>query len=459
MIARLPVVHDRVDLAALRAQPPGAQRRAAVVQRMRELTQAGATQALDALRHALGVAGAADATVAVRELLWADSAAVVDIAVAPDRVDVIRSVLGMVGGLELAAEHLPGGHGDATHRAVEPDSRWSVRAPSDTASPQWFAGELGFTSAAMSGLDGQGVTVAVVDSGVDSTHADLHDALRRGGVFDQFGQSIASGHGTFVAGIVAGAQTGLAPAVTLRSSRTYGSEFADHRGFDPIARRTQRINAIRALQDAIAPADGSAGADIAVTSWGILDAPGVPARDYDQAMATAAAAGMVVVAAAGNDGAAADGSGTISVPAQLADVLSVGGVDRQLRWHPSASVGPSPRRSDGAPDLAAPVVDIRSTRLGGGIADTTGQPNGGFAGTSAAAPIVAAALALLAQAVRDTGFAAAPDLDEVRSALPMLVRDVDAPGIDMRTGHGVIDVRAIRAAAEQIAAGRERIRP
>jgi subtilisin family serine protease len=171
-------------------------------------------------------------------------------------------------------------------------------------------------------------------------------------------------------------------------------------------------------------------------------------------MATIAAAGAVVVAAAGNDG-ARGGSGTIAVPAQLPDVLAAGGVDRHFNWHPQASAGPSPRTGLPKPDVAAPVVDIRSTALGGGAADTTGGPGGGFAGTSAAAPIVASLVAMLTQAVHDRG-QASPDIDEVREVLPMLVRDVDRPGPDERTGLGVVDARQLDAAADVLVASRRR---
>ena len=105
------------------------------------------------------------------------------------------------------------------------------------------------------------------------------------------------------------------------------------------------------------------------------------------------------------------------------------------------------------PDLAAPVVDIRSTTLGGGTTDTSGGPDAGFAGTSAAAPIVAALVALVTQAVHDRG-GASPDIDEVRAVLPLLVRDTDRPGVDERTGAGVVDATRVVAAAEQILAGR-----
>lgn len=443
-----------VRLGDLRAAEPGEARQAATFARMRAATDAGVGAAAAQLRAGLDAAGLRDASVEAHDVLWIDGSAVFRVDVPSGPADAARAVDALLrgaGARVLDPADLPPGL-----RAVAVTRPASAvdDSPQREAVVQWFADELGFTAARQAGLSGEGVRVAIVDSGADAGHDDLAAALGRGRVHDRFdGVPVRSGHGTFVAGILAGSRTGLAPGVDLISSRTYGAGFGDHQGEDLASRHTQRANAIRALQDAVAPVDGSRGADVLVTSWGILDAPGVPATDYDRAMATIAAAGAIVVAAAGNDGARDDGGGTIAVPAQLADVIAAGGVDRSLAWHPRASAGPSPRTGLPKPDLAAPVVDIRSTALGGGAADTTGGPDGGFAGTSAAAPIVASLVALLTQAVHDRG-AASPDIDEVRAALPLLVRDVDRPGADERTGLGVVDARQLAGAADALVSAR-----
>lgn len=453
--ASLRVAPD-VPLGDLRAAPPGEARRSAVVARMREATAAGAAAALDRLGGALAPTGA---TAVLAEQLWLDGSATfrVDLptVAGDDAARGVRELLERSGARILDGEDLPpGGVGPMARPAVGHGFGETRPAAAGAAGAQWFSGVLGFDGAHAAGLTGEGVRLAVVDSGVDPAHPGLAAALGRGRTIDPFpGAPISSGHGTFVAGIVAGATTGLAPGVDLTSSRTYGASFGDHRGEDLPSRYAQRVNGVRALQEALAPADGARGADILVTSWGILDAPGEPAPDYDAAMATIAAAGAVVVAAAGNDGGRGDGAGTLAVPAQLADVLAVGGVDRHAAWHPGASVGPSPRTTRTKPDLAAPVVDIRSTALGGGETDTTGQSGDGFAGTSAAAPIAASLVALLTQAVHDRG-SASPDVDEVVRVLPLLTHDVDTPGPDPRTGFGVVDATRLDAAADAIVAAR-----
>jgi subtilisin family serine protease len=434
-------------LDAVRAMPPGEARRAAAVSTMRSATGSGSASVRDALAGAMRSRGALG-SVDIAEQLWLDGSAVVHVRGDAGHVGAIEEELAKVGARLVDHDDLPGGRPQA---ALAEAGRSGVEAAA--ADRQWFADELGFARAWSHGLTGEGVRLAVVDSGIDYGHPQLQHALARGMRIDPFAEvAPVSGHGTYVAGIVAGSETGLAPGVDLTSSRTYRTGFADVGSENEPSRIAQRVNGVRALQEALAPADGRRGADILVTSWGILDKPGVPSTDYDAAMATIAAAGGIVVAAAGNDG-SPDGRSTIATPAQLDDVIAVGGVKRDLQWHHQASAGPSPRTGRPKPDLAAPVVDIRSTQAGGGMTDTSGNPDGGFGGTSAAAPIVASALALLTQAVHDRGFAS-PDIDEVRSVLPLITRDVDAPGPDPRTGVGVIDLARIEQAASAIVAGR-----
>lgn len=77
------------------------------------------------------------------------------------------------------------------------------------------------------GVNGEGVTVAVIDSGIDDRHPDL-----RGKVIDAFniekdGKTDLEdrlGHGTKVAGIIAGDKTGVAPAVSIISIKVGDNE-------------------------------------------------------------------------------------------------------------------------------------------------------------------------------------------------------------------------------------------
>ncbi|MFZ4693894.1 MAG: S8 family peptidase [Verrucomicrobiia bacterium] len=115
----------------------------------------------------------------------------------------------------------------ALRRNAPLDSLGEIRLrPAD---PSW-PGALQHFYGAANANDGKGVRVAVVDTGVDRKHTDLHVTGGRNTVFgekpDDFGDN-GEGHGTHVAGIIAGCGTppkgcrGLAPAAELRSYRVF----------------------------------------------------------------------------------------------------------------------------------------------------------------------------------------------------------------------------------------------
>ena len=124
--------------------------------------------------------------------------------------------------------------------------------------------------------------------------------------------------------------------------------------------------------------------------------------------------GSLLVAAAGNDG-----DGTIEYPAGLDQVVSVAAID--------ARDGVAPFSNENSDvELAAPGVDILSTKLGGGYIS--------YSGTSMATPHVAGAAALLwARTPRATA-------SSVRRRLDAAVDDLGAPGRDPAYGYGVVDL-------------------
>ena len=159
-------------------------------------------------------------------------------------------------------------------------------------------------------VEGGGETVAVIDTGIDYTHPDLGGCLGRGcQVVDGYDfvngdadPKDDNGHGTHVAGTIAGAQTGVAPKASLAAykvldSSGYGSESTVLQGFEAAV---------------------TAGADVINLS---LTGPPTPDDPLEQASENAIHAGVVVVAAAGNDG---PGESTVGSPAEAPDVLAVG---------------------------------------------------------------------------------------------------------------------------------------
>ena len=208
------------------------------------------------------------------------------------------------------------------------------------------ASNLGFT--------GNGVTVAIIDTGVDTTHPALAGVVTSQQDFTGMGIGDGVGHGTHCAGIVASQNEnfrGIAPGVTIQDFRMMDNVGAS----DPTW-------AIAAVQAAV-----TAGVNIASNSWGWSHMGGweCPEGHCDLCNAADAAvtAGVVFVVAAGNEG--EDGCGGSSADTQLRCpgnarlAITVAASDDADHIAAFSSNGPTP---DGRakPDITAPGVDIAS---------------------------------------------------------------------------------------------------
>ena len=273
------------------------------------------------------------------------------------------------------------------------------------------------------GYDGRGVTVAIIDSGITSWHDDLAGAAgtQRVDRFVDFVNGATTayddyGHGTHVAGIVAGdgfdssgARAGIAPA-----ARIVALKVLDGTGAGRIS------DVIAALGYVVAH---SAELNIRVVNLSI--ATGVY-ESYDLDPLTLAAkaaveAGIVVVAAAGNNGRRPDGTtqyGGVTSPGNAPWVLTVGASSHMGTADRSddtiaafSSRGPTAIDGAAKPDLVAPGVGIeslsdprsglystRSAYLLSGTAATPYLPYLSLSGTSMSAPVVAGTVALMLQA-------------------------------------------------------------
>ena len=275
------------------------------------------------------------------------------------------------------------------------------------------------------GYDGSGVGVAVIDSGITSWHDDLTDASGSGGqrvarfvdVVD--GQETPYddyGHGTHVAGIIAGngfdsdgARTGIAPGAHLVVLKVLDG-----------AGRGYISDVIAALDYAIAHRDAL---NIRVINLSV--ASGVY-ESYNLDPLTLAAeravrAGIVVVAAAGNNGRTAAGQtqyGGITSPGNAPWVLTVGAsshmgtVERDDDSIASfTSRGPTAIDRRAKPDLVAPGIGIeslsnpdsslystQSNYLLPGTRPAPALPYLSLSGTSMSAPVVSGTVALMLQA-------------------------------------------------------------
>jgi len=273
------------------------------------------------------------------------------------------------------------------------------------------------------GVDGTGVGVAVIDSGVTAWHDDLSDGGRTQRV-DRFVDFVKGhqspyddyGHGTHVAGIIAGngfdsngARAGVAP-----NARLIALKVLDRAGQGRIS------DVIAALDYVVA---NKAALNIRVVNLSV--ATGVYESFLLDPLTLAAeravAAGVVVVAAAGNFGRDPQGHtmyGGITAPGNAPWVLTVGAsshmgtVDRSDDTVAAfSSRGPTAVDHMPKPDLVAPGVGIESLSnpesamyttqsryLLAGTAPTAYLPYLSQSGTSMSAPVVAGTVALMLQA-------------------------------------------------------------
>ncbi|MFJ4845543.1 S8 family peptidase [Streptomyces sp. NPDC088733] len=245
--------------------------------------------------------------------------------------------------------------------------------------------QIGAPEAWAAGYDGKGVTVAVLDTGVDATHPDLKDRIDAQKNFSGTPDTVDHvGHGTHVASIVAGS-----------GARSGGK----YKGVAPGA----RLIIGKVLDDT---GEGDESGIIAGMQWAVaqgakvvnlsLGGPDTPETDpVEQAVdELSASSGALFVIAAGNSG---PGASTIGSPGSAAAALTVGAVDRDDTIADFSSRGPA---ADGTlkPDLTAPGVDIVAAHAAEGVeGDPAADGYVSMSGTSMATPHVAGAAAIIAQ--------------------------------------------------------------
>ncbi|MBF9129523.1 S8 family serine peptidase [Plantactinospora sp. S1510] len=265
--------------------------------------------------------------------------------------------------------------------------------------------QIGAPAAWQAGLDGAGVTVAVLDTGVDADHPDLAGQVTGTANFTDEDARDVVGHGTHVASTIAGTgaasdgrNKGVAPGARLLSGKVCG------------ARGCPDSSILAGMQWA-----AERGAAVVNLSLGSGDTPEVD--PIEQAVQTLTEQhGTLFVVAAGNSGRA----GTIGSPASADSALAVGAVDRSDELADFSSRGPRAGDSGPKPDITAPGVEIVAASSSDGPLPE--EPYLTASGTSMATPHVAGAAAILAQqhpgwkaaALKSTLMAAAvphPDLD------------------------------------------------
>lgn len=273
-------------------------------------------------------------------------------------------------------------------------------------------------------VDGRGVKVGILDTGIDAGHADLKGKTI---LFKDFMENQPNpyddhSHGTHVAGTIAGgAASGTAIGVAPGASLIVGKIF------DEDGSTTEDV-ILQAMQWVADPDGNPATADapaLVSNSWG----GGIPSGDpKDMAECRAVdswlALGVLPIFAAGNSG---PSGATVSLPGGCPAALAVGATDQNDAAASFSSRGPA-RWATGSiikPNVSAPGVKVLSSLPGGQY--------GAYSGTSMATPHTAGLAALLVQ--KNPG--ATPEA--IANLLISGSIDLGAQGQDNTFGAGRID--------------------
>ena len=227
------------------------------------------------------------------------------------------------------------------------------------------------------GYSGKGVKVGVFDTGIKKDHPDVKNIDERTNWTHENTLDDGLGHGSFVAGVIAGIESGcpgIAPDVSLNTFRVFTNDqvsftswFLDAFNY-AIATKMDLVN-------------------LSIGGPDYLDAP------FVDKVREVTGAGIVMVSAIGNDG---PFYGSLNNPADQDDVIGVGGIswDDSLAsfssrgmttWELPLGYGRS------KPDIVAPGKEVKGSRIAGGCRS--------LSGTSVASPVVAGAAALLISTV------------------------------------------------------------
>ncbi len=333
---------------------------------------------------------------------------------------------------------------------VTPDVSVSVQSTVESTGPHTpsdeFLQQTGATQLFASGDTGQGVTVAVLDTGID----DLPDFAGRliGGVDLSGGNNPfqdSYGHGTFVAGLIAGngassggQYEGEAPGADLVSVKVAGATGV-----------TDLATVITGVQWAV---DNQFAYNIRVLnmSLGFQPFESTVVNPLDQAVEAAWNSGIAVVASAGNAG---PSNGTILSPGDDPLVITVGALDDMAQPAVAddemtnfSSVGPTSPDGWVKPDLVTSGRSVVSLAAPGSTVDDdypsarVGSGNFVGSGTSFSAAITSGAAALIL--ADDPSLT--PDQLKARLLGTTSAGPVGNPFVD---GHGALNAQAAATAA------------
>ena len=244
---------------------------------------------------------------------------------------------------------------------------------------------------------GEGAAIAVIDTGIDASHADLAGQVAGGiNILDPQhpdNWKDDEGHGTHVSGTIAGnglngGIAGVAPRAKLWAVKVLDKD--GNGNYDDVIAGIEW-----AMNHGIKIANMSLGADKG-------------SEPLHRAVQAALAKGMLIIAAAGNSG------GAVGFPGAYPEAVAVGASDSSDHVAPFSSRGPQVA-------YIAPGVDILSLKMGGGYTS--------MSGTSMASPHICGLAALAFAGGATTPAALRAALDKAARPIAGLTPDLEGRGM------------------------------
>ncbi|MET0065257.1 MAG: Calx-beta domain-containing protein [Candidatus Thiodiazotropha sp.] len=315
---------------------------------------------------------------------------------------------------------------------ISADMRLTMETPDTEESdavPLWNIDRLNLDPLWQQGIDGEGVVVAIMDSGVDGNHPDLAERWRGGDYswFDPYLQheypTDLAGHGTQALGLILGGdESGYAIGAAP------GAQWIAARIFDDGNQST--LSAIHAAFQWLLDPDGDPltddAPDLVNNSWGFANTIDQCYQEFEEDIRLLREADIGVVFSAGNYG---PYSATSISPANNVGAVSVGSIDPNDNIELLSSRGPGACDGGVFPKLVAPGAQVYTT-------DRLPIGYNVVSGTSFSAPHVTGAMALLRGAFPEV------PVSQIETALYDAADDLGEPGSDDLFGYGVVNVAA-----------------
>ena len=307
-------------------------------------------------------------------------------------------------------------------------------SPENELGNSWGANHINADDALEAGYSGEGVKVAVLDSGVNFNHFDLRDnfdfsanELGYDFVSDDFFPEDVYGHGTHVAGILAAASNGFGVVGIAPNAQIVALRVLDDNGEGTASRIIEALQWIQNY-NAVHP---DSPIRITNNSYGT----GSNSSQLGAAFDVLASSGVLHIGSAGNDGSAAGNGNNVGYPARYESVVAVAALDKNNQRASFSSTGADV-------EISAPGVSILSAwKDGVNIAGPQPFSFAGYAGeyfieangTSMASPHVAGVAALLMSS--DPSYTA----EAVRKKINGTALDLGEIGKDKLYGYGLVD--------------------